>query len=236
MSKANFQTLAEIQSLQKKIESINHQIEGENKRIFDIENQLKNREMDYQNETEELKKTNLILKDTESNLLKIQRKIADAKNNQNNATSEKQARALEEEIASLERHKSELEDQIFAQLENQENLTNNISDFESFRIGVLKSLEDIKGEIKLQFELEDKELKDSKIRMDNLLSILPVNYRDFFNSIFKKFKSNSLVKIENGKCSACGMSVPSSIAQEIETGNVLETCLNCGRMLIPHLE
>lgn len=236
MSKANFQTLAEIQSLQKKIESINHQIEGENKRILDIENQLKNREMDYLNETEELKKTNLILKDTELNLVKIQKKIVDAKNNQNNATSEKQARALEEEIASLERHKSELEDQIFAQLENQENLTNNISDFESFRIGVSKTLEDIKGEIKLQFEVEDKELKDSKIRIDNLLATLPVNYRDFYSSIFKKFKSSSLAKIENGKCEACKMSVPSSIVQEVETGNVLESCLNCGRMLIPHLE
>ncbi len=236
MSKANFQTLTEIQSLQKKMESINHQIEGENKRILDIENQLKNREMAYQSDLDELKKTNLVLKDTELNLLKIQKKIADAKNNQKNATSEKQARALEEEISSLERHKSELEDQIFAQLENQENLTKNISEFESFRIGVLKTLEEIKGEIKLQFEVENKELKDSKIRMDNLLSTLPVNYRDFFSSIFKKFKSNSIVTIENGKCGACKMSVPSSIAQEVETGNVLETCLNCGRMLIPHLE
>ena len=52
--------------------------------------------------------------------------------------------------------------------------------------------------------------------------------------IVKKEKEH--VKIENGKCSACGMSVPSSIAQEVETGNVLESCLNCGRMLIPHLE
>lgn len=236
MSKANFQTLAEIQSLQKRMESINHQIEGENKRILDIENQLKNREMDYLNDIEELKKTNLILKDTELNLLKIQRKIADAKNNQNNATSEKQAKALEGEISSLEGHKSELEDQIFAQLENQEDLTKNISEFESFRIGVLKTLEDIKCEIKQQFELENNELKTLRIRLDNLLSTLPVNYRDFFTSIFKKFKSNSLAKIENGKCGACGMSVPSSIAQEVETGNVLESCLNCGRMLIPHLE
>lgn len=236
MSKANFQTLNEIQSLQKKMESINHQIEGENKRILDIENQLKNRMLAYQSDLAELKKTNMTLKDTELNLLKIQKKITDAKNNRNNATSEKQANALEEEISSLEGHKSELEDQIFAQLEHQENLTKNISEFESFRVGILKTIEEIKNEIKEQFELKNNELKTLKTRLDNLLTTLPVNYRDFFYSIFKKFKSNSLAKIENGKCSACKMSVPSSIAQEVETGNVLEFCLNCGRMLIPHLE
>jgi len=236
MSKANFQTLNEIQSIQKKMESINLQIEGENKRILDIQNQLKNREETYLNDKKELNETNLTLKDKELNLLKTQRKITDAKNNQNNVTSEKQAKALAEEISSLEHLKSEIEDQIFAQLEIQDNLTKNISEFESFKIGILKTIEEIKSEIKQQFELENNELKDLKIRQDNLLSTLPPNYRDFFIPISQKFKSKSLAKIDHGKCDVCGMAVPSSICQEVETGNVLESCLNCGRILIPHLD
>jgi predicted nucleic acid-binding Zn-ribbon protein len=236
MSKANFQTLIEIQALQKKMESINHQIEGENRRILDLENQLKYREESYLKEKKELDEVNLILKDKEFSLLKTQGKIADAKNNQNNVVSEKQAKALREEISSLENFKSELENQFFTQLEIQENLTKNISEFESFHVGILKTIEEIKAEIKQQFDLENKELKDLKIRHDNLISTLPINYRDFYSPITKKFKSNSLTKIENGKCGACGMSVPSSICQEVETGNTLESCLNCGRMLIPHLD
>jgi predicted nucleic acid-binding Zn-ribbon protein len=236
MSKANFQTLIEIQALQKKMESINHQIEGENRRILDLENQLKYREESYLKEKKELDEVNLILKDKEFSLLKTQGKIADAKNNQNNVVSEKQAKALREEISSLENLKSELENQFFTQLEIQENLTKNISEFESFHVGILKTIEEIKAEIKQQFDLENKELKDLKIRHDNLISTLPINYRDFYSPITKKFKSNSLTKIENGKCGACGMSVPSSICQEVETGNTLESCLNCGRMLIPHLD
>lgn len=236
MSKQNFQTLDEIQSLQKRMESINRQIEGEKKRILDIQSQLKYREEIFIDEKKELEEINLILKDKELNFSKTQKKITDAKNNQNNVTSEKQAKALEEEISSLEHLKSDLEDQILLQLERQENLTKNISEFVSFRIGILKTMEEIKTEIKQQFELENDELKALKTRMDNLFSTLPINYRDFFYSISKKFKSSSLAKIVNGKCGACGMSVPSSICQEVETGNVLEACQSCGRMLTPHLD
>lgn len=236
MSKANFQVLIEIQTLQKKMESIYHQIEGENKRVLDIENQLKYREEVYFKEKKELEGINLTLKDKELILSKTQKKIADAKNNQNNVVSEKQAKALEEEISSLEHHKSELEDQIFSYLEIQEKLTQSISEFETFRVGILKTIEEIKVEVKKEFELENAELKVLKDREKNLLSTLPANYLDFFIPLSKKFKSNFLAKIDNGKCGACRMSVPSSIGQEVETGNVLESCLNCGRMLIPHLE
>lgn len=236
MSKANFQTLNEIQSIMKKMESINRQIEGENKRILDIENQLKSREVAFLEESKELEKTNLVLKDKELNLLKAQRKITDAKSNLKNIVSEKQANALEEEITSLEHLKSKLEDETLIQLEKQENLTQTISEFETFRLGILKTLEEIRGEVRQKFKEETNELDALKIRLENLLSILPANYRDFFSSLTKRFKSNALAKIDNGKCAACGMSVPSSICQEIETGNVLETCLNCGRMLIPHLD
>ncbi len=218
------------------MEAINHQIEVEGNRILDIENQLKDRKLSNLKDKKELDEINLSLKEKESDLLKTLRKITEAKSNQLNVVSEKQAKALEDEISSLEKVKIKLEEQIFLALESQENLIKNISDFESFHIGVLNTLEELRGEIKQQFQLENKELEDLKIRLDNLLTTLPINYRDFFSSISKKFKSNSLAKIENGKCEICKMSVPSSICQEVETGNILETCQSCGRMLIPHLD
>jgi uncharacterized protein len=236
MSKTSFQTLNKIQYIQKKIEAINHQIEVEGNRILNIENQLNDRKLSNLKDKKELEEVNLSLKERESALLKNLRKITDAKNNQLNVVSEKQAKALEDEIASLEELKIKLEEQIFLALESQEKLAKNISDFESFHVGVLKTLEELKSEIKTQFQLENKELEDLKIRLDNLLTTLPIDYRDFYSSISKKFKSNSLAKIENGKCEVCKMSVPSSICQEVETGNILETCQSCGRMLIPHLD
>jgi len=234
MHKENFLNLIEIQSILKKIETLNNKIEGEKKRVSDIENQLKFREELYATDKEALVKLGFLLKEKESNLLKAEKKLKEAKDNQKKVDSEKQAKAIDEEISSLEISKRELEDFILNHLDEQETLNNNIADFESFKSGVLKTLREIQNDVDEKIQIEFNEIKNLKQREENLISILPKNFQDIFSMTAKRLKSNSLAYIDHGKCGGCQMSIPSMICQEVESGTVLELCPSCGRILLPH--
>ena len=120
-------------------------------------------------------------------------------------------------------------------MEKQDNLKNELVDFEGYQKGLKKTLEEIGQDVDIQVNKELIEIKNLKGREENLISILPKNFQDTFILTSKKLKSNSLAYIEQGKCGGCKMSVPSMICQEVEGQTVLELCPSCGRILLPHL-
>ncbi len=233
MLKDSFLDLIQIQSLQKKIETLNQKMEGELKRIKDIGAQIKWRNETYLREKADLSKINLDLKENEGSLFKTDKKLTDALVNQKKVVSEKEANAISEEISSLQKNKLALEDKIFSLLEEQETLQTSLKDFESFQEGIQKTILDIKKEVEEKNNIELKEIKNLKEREKNLISILPKEIGAIFLAINKKFKTNSLAFIEHGKCGVCKMSIPSMVCQEVEHLTTVETCPSCGRILLP---
>lgn len=83
----------------------------------------------------------------------------------------------------------------------------------------------------------DAEYKEKSAEIDKLKAIvkekeqgIEPEYLQKYNSI-KQHAAPPIAKLQNGQCSGCNMSFPSSVLSAIKSGKLIE-CETCGRMVI----
>ena len=73
-------------------------------------------------------------------------------------------------------------------------------------------------------------LKQLETSIESLSSELPDDVRSRFERIVKKDQIG-VAPMVNKVCTACGMSLPTSLAQVVRLGEVIQACPNCARIL-----
>lgn len=139
---------------------------------------------------------------------------------------------MEQEIVALKKRRGELEDQLLEVMMQVDEAQANLDTVNSTLTDVTQawetghaSLLSEQSDLKAQLELLQSQ------RQTALKPITPENLKTY--NTMKPRKSNQPMSLLNGlSCSVCGIEQTMNIVQQVQHGNILTPCSNCGRLLV----
>jgi predicted nucleic acid-binding Zn-ribbon protein len=147
-------------------------------------------------------------------------------------TSPKELSDLEQNVASLKRHRATLEDSVLdvmVQLEDVNAALRTASDeLEHLEANWVDDQARYKEEQHTLAVALNRLLGERKEQASKIDARLLINY----DSLRRKKAGVGAVAIVNGQCSGCRVVVPSSQSKQVREGNVV-FCGQCGRILLP---
>lgn len=193
----------------------------------------------------EAKKSEVFLKECEANLLNarkfeksgeielggyddLSKKLEERKMQ---VSSDKEFSALLNEIDSVSAKKAHLEEELLKNLELLEELT------EKYHTEELKHKEVVtnaKADIKTFKERIDRfneQLTEYKNNFEKNTLDLDDAIRERFKKMLVQKNGKALVELKNGVCSGCNCKITYELQKNVESGDRLITCSNCGRYL-----
>ncbi len=146
-------------------------------------------------------------------------------------TNPKELQDLQMESESLRRHLITLEERLLEAMVAEEEAEaihrQSVSD--------LKEAEEAQAERFGSLKQEQVELTDSVSRLEEERSAFMDNIDDedleTYDDLRARLGGIALSLLENGSCSACGLSHPPSVQQRVRSGGDLLRCTQCGRIL-----
>lgn len=234
MAIEDFKHLIEVQSLEKTIKEHLDGLEEQVNRVNHIEKQ---REI-FSNETAELKsqlkEKTTIVSNHEKELASAEAKFEKTNEHIPLARNENEANALQKELDSLTPKIESLQNEILEFLEELESLEETISEKEEFLNGSAKSLELIKVEAEKESLAHKNSIKSLEERVSSLLEQANDNHKVAYEISCKKHKfNNPLCFVVGGSCSICRFTLNQMQSDEVEKGDITESCPGCGRLLTP---
>ena len=145
--------------------------------------------------------------------------------------SPKELQDLQQDLDSLRRRRSDLEDRALEAMEGleaaQEGLTNAEAEL---------------SEVEQAFGSEQSELVDRKASLEEQIAELEVqraeeieeldaSLLELYNELVPKKQGRAVAKVERGACGGCRISLPTNILQRARSGTSLVRCSNCERIL-----
>ncbi|MBT6324517.1 MAG: hypothetical protein HOJ35_00980, partial [Bdellovibrionales bacterium] len=235
-SNANFQNLAEIQSIEKYIKNHLDKIASEQSRIKTIKQQVNSKSEENIQKKSQLAIFQNKLNIFEKDLFASENQLEKSNKHLLSATDQKQAELLEQEISNSQKNIERLENEILELMDKVENIEVEISDNTGFINGASSTIDDITREVESTVIQEEKEIKQYEQRIELLLNETNSEFANVFTEINKKLRfNNPLAFIKNSVCGQCRFSIDQMTLNEIEQHFLLQTCEGCGRILVPHL-
>lgn len=140
-------------------------------------------------------------------------------------------RAIESEIAGVQRDIKGLEDQDLVLMETVEKAVGAVKEAE----GALKAAEDvIKGDIDTLRQRAARiqaELQDTKSQREALAKEVDAEWLQRYERIMQNRKDRALVSVESGACGGCHMKLPPYLCHDARKQANMVFCEFCGRML-----
>lgn len=180
---------------------------------------------------EALKKKQAETKHIEAEVEASKQKIAKFREQQFQIKSNTEYRALEHEIATVQKDIRALEDRELQVMEEQEEFRNVI-------VGHEKDLKQEEGRVvqdqaalNKRLEAIQAEMHDLKIDRDALAKDVEPSWLARYERVMKRTKDFALVRIENNSCGGCHMNLPPQVFHDVKKGSSLVSCTYCSRIL-----
>lgn len=136
---------------------------------------------------------------------------------------------LQQEVEGMKVRRHQLEDKALEMMEQVELVTTNVANLSK----ELKRLESEWRSQQQQFSSEMERLKTAlsglKHKRGLLLAKIDPQSVAFYHEL-KKQKATAVARVEQGTCSGCRISLPTSELQQARSGNLVQ-CSSCGRIL-----
>lgn len=206
-----------------------------------------------------LVKQQQVFKTNQSHLKKIEQESMLTKNTLVGITAQierLQRQIKEKNVEILEIHESDLEDlfpeDIHEMMKECESIRVGIETNKQQLMGIMRSLEQSKADIeetllkmsqaKKQFdqlkaahakELEAGrgDLSKRRLVVSQAAQQVPPELLERYRRI-KQHRPNPVAHLKNKRCQGCNMEVPSGVLQELQAGDRIVVCENCGRILL----
>lgn len=228
----SFRHLIEIEALKTQNQNDLAGIAGEEKRISDLEQLRERRRHQIATLDEEIKAMKLIEKQLEVETLEVKQKRT--RDQLDTLAHEKDIKAMEHQLEVMAAELSQKEENYFALLERSEAIAEEKKEAEEFLKGSLQTIEDIKKDVEIERQKFQKQIDNRNLRIHSLGVQMDKPLLKFYLEIEKKFAGKKAVAfLIDKKCSQCHMQVDSMFKASLEEGRSMETCPNCGRLLIP---
>ena len=141
----------------------------------------------------------------------------------------KELTSLQQEVEALKARRNQLEDEALEKMSQVETAEANIAN----KSNELKGLEADWQRQQQQLSSEMERLKsivsDLKHKWDSLAASINPQVVEFYSELKKK-KGTAVVKVEQGICRGCRISLPTTELQQVRGGNLVQ-CSSCGRIL-----
>ena len=234
MSHEHYKDLIQAQSLDNEIFKHLEVIKGNNQRVEFIEKQRKDKQDDLQSTKERLSDLQHKNSELEKELAEVEGKIAKSNEHIALATTSQQADAINKELETLKPKASELEDTLLQLIDEMDNSSQSIEEYEKFLKGSQETLEEIKKEVETSNKSEEEEIKKLEERIKNLLSLVPTNFKDAFLESQKEHRfHNPIAFIQDRCCNQCRFAIDITIQESVQHGNNPERCPSCSRLVLP---
>lgn len=179
---------------------------------------------------EDLKKVQADLKQLELDGQALSEKVNKLRQQQLELKTNKEFRAMEEEIKAVLNETSVLEDKELSLMDEIEGATQNV---EEKKVGIAKEESEIASDIKIL----DQRVAEASGQVKELQELRKAAVVDVdsdwlvrYEGIFAK-KDRALVSIEDGVCGGCHMQLPRFIIHDAKKQKGIISCQFCGRML-----
>ncbi len=234
LSLSDYSALKEIQSLDNMIKKHLDAISSEESRKDNVLNLRAKRETEKVGFQEKTKENGALISCLEKELFDWEKKRRQAELNQERASDQKQAEALEKEINQITPRCEELEEKVLNLLEENECLDTQVAECDEFLKGSLKTLEQIDKEITEETQVERQQISNYEERITALLESIPQELRNAFKLAREKHRFNMpLARIVNRSCEKCRFQVDSQTLSLIDQAKTISHCDQCQRLLIP---
>lgn len=228
----SFRHLIEIEALKIQNQNDLASIAGEQKRISDLDQLREKKRQNIASLEEEAKAMKLVEKQLEVESLETKNKRT--KEQLDMLTNEKEIKAMEQQLEVMAKEVAEKEENYFTLLERSEAIAEEKKEAEEFLKGSLNTIEEIKKDVAVEEAKYQKQIENRNLRVHSLEEQVDKSLLKFYHEIEKKFSPKRPVAyLVDRKCSECHMQVDSIFKSSLEEGRSMETCPNCGRLLIP---
>lgn len=160
-----------------------------------------------------------------------QEKIAKLRMQQMQLKSNKEFKAMEDEIATFERRAGEVDDKQIEALEQVEKLEGRVreveADLKNAEAGMQRSAQELDARV------GDIEAELSTVRQerDRAAAVVDPAWLKTYRRIFENKKDAVVVSAEHGFCAGCNLKLPPHIIHDARQGDNLVKCPFCRRLL-----
>lgn len=147
-------------------------------------------------------------------------------------TNPKELSDLQNEIKSLNRRRSGLEDELLEAMIMVEEIQEEHDDASTNLERLEAEWEDTQAELQVEQNELVQEIKElNRTRQENAQTI-PAQYLNAYNNVMNKGLGSAVVALKNNRCRGCQVSVPANLVKAANEGQLIY-CDNCGRILAP---
>lgn len=208
-----------------------------------LPSQLNTLQSNVQNTKQEMESTKHLLdtnlKEQKLKEIEIQNnkdKIAKYKNQLLTIKTNKEYKALNSEISHLEKKNSDIDDIRVELMVEEENLRNDLKENKQALEKANAELNANENKIRAQIEKVESEIEALKNERNQLAKQLPRSLIKRYASLIKHKNRKAVVFNEKGSCSGCGFKLRPQLIIEINNGEGIFNCENCGRILVYKIE
>lgn len=226
------EALLALQEKDRKIAKLQREVRDIPARKADIEKQLEGARTRLEASREELKKLTADLKQLEIEVESRREKITKYKQQQMDAKTNEQYRALLNEVAAEEREISALEDREMVLMEQAEAAKKMIAEREA-------ELKEEEGGVADEQEMLQERLQEVHDDIQTLTADrqrMAVSINPSLLSKYERLFANkgdfAVVQVEGNHCSGCHMKLPPQVINDAINPAKLVICNFCGRMLV----
>ncbi len=183
-------------------------------------------------ETETKRKhAQLVASQVELDVETQRQKIARLRDQQILLKTNREFRAMEDEINAAQSVISQLETRLLEAMESMDVLSDGIKARTDELRQAEKSIEQQKQSMENRMRDIDRELDELQGRRKIAAQAIPKPWLPSYDRLFKGKQDRVLVSVENGICGGCHMKLPPAVMHAARRSESLVTCDFCGRML-----
>lgn len=228
------ETLKGLVKLQNFDNRIRQAIEKRNmipRRIKEIDDGLKKREQEFENERKVLSDLKKRWRDIDREIQDIEVKIQKSNEKLSQIKSNKEYTAALKEIDELKFIKSNTEDKALEVMEEIEEKEKEISRLEEELKNVRAACEKTKKGIMKEAEALEREIEDLKNQRLQCESEVEQELLSRYNFLMERKDGLAISPVIKGVCQTCHMGIPPQKFIELIKGEHLMTCPNCNRII-----
>ena len=214
----------EIDKNRKKKGKLSFEIEGEHKKIAEVEKDL------FQKQNI-LRHTQIKKREKERKIEEIDLLLAKHEEEKYKVKSKEEFSALEKEISQVEEEKEKVEDFLLELMEKEEELVQNLP-FLEVKVKQIRKDCQKKGNI-LKLDLDNvihriRQLENSR---EKIISQLDSIFFQRYEQLRKTREGLAVVSVKNGICDGCNVRISPSLMARVRRGEEIVCCENCSRIL-----
>jgi predicted nucleic acid-binding Zn-ribbon protein len=192
--------------------------------ITETDEELKAAKCMVDEEKRKIRSLELEIQDMNDKLDKYSKQLLEVKTN-------KEFQSLQKEMVGIEKAINEREDQLLETMESVDNYNRRLVDIET---NIKKVHETGEQSLKvLKRESEDTEIQLVEVTKKRELAIgrLSPQVREEYSKIKSHYVGEAIVVVSGGVCTGCYVNIPPNIVGELQAGDTIIRCEQCGRFL-----